>query len=200
MRAALRPLAGDETERLLAAYHHAEPEVEGEAFRPYREVLAEALRRAAARTGIALPPGRDGVLADTLPDWPVFADVPGALGRLRADGWRLGILSNVDRDLIARTRERLGAPVDLVVTAEDVRSYKPAPGHFERFRAETGVSPGRWVHVAQSRFHDIAATARLGIPSVWIDRQGEGGDAAPAARALPGVERLPQTLGDLVAA
>jgi 2-haloacid dehalogenase len=199
MRQALRPVAGDDVDRLVAAYHRAEPEVEEEAFRPYRDVLAEALRRASARERIALPTGRDGVLAETLPDWPVFPDVRDALGRLRGDGWRLGILSNVDRDLIAGTRERLDVPFDLVVTAQDVRSYKPAPGHFDRFRAETAVAPGRWVHVAQSRFHDIPATARLGIPSVWIDRQGEGGDPAPAARALPGLARLPETLAELVA-
>ena len=50
-------------------------------------------------------------------------------------GWKLGILTNCDDDLFESTRPALGVEIDLVVTAEQVRSYKPALGHFERFEA-----------------------------------------------------------------
>ena len=56
-----------------------------------------------------------------------------ALGGLLADGWRLAILSNVDRDLIAGTLERLRVPFEIVITAEDVRAYKPDLAHFRAF-------------------------------------------------------------------
>src|SRR4051812_23741076 len=94
---------------LLPAYHAAEPELQAGPFVKYREVMRQALTQAGAQDPDAF--GR------TLGDWPVFDDVAQALTRLREDGWRLAILSNVDRDLIAGTLPRLGAPIDLVVTA-----------------------------------------------------------------------------------
>lgn len=105
------------------------------------------------------------MLAETLPGWPVFEDVVPALNDLRAARWRLAILSNVDDDLIAATLSRLEVPVNIVVSAELVRSYKPALDHFETFRRESGVAEGAWVHVAQSLFHDIAPARRLGLPT-----------------------------------
>jgi 2-haloacid dehalogenase/putative hydrolase of the HAD superfamily len=157
----------------LAAYHEIEPVVQAEAFRSYREVLAESARRVAARLGWRLPAERAGFLAESLPSWPPFADTNAALDRLAAAGCRLGILSNVDDDLLAGTRRRLAPVFDpaLVVTAQQVRSYKPAPAHFEEARRRIGGAP--WVHAAQSLFHDVAPTRALGIPGVWINRQGQ---------------------------
>jgi 2-haloacid dehalogenase len=191
MRAAIASVAPDDAGRLLAAYHEEEPKVQAEGFRRYRDVLAEALTRATAREDVALAPGQEQVLGDTLPDWPVFGDVPEALGRLRDDGWRLALLSNVDDDLVAGTIPHLGVPIDAVVTAERVGSYKPALGHFDTFRAEQ--APDHWVHVAQSLFHDIEAVAPMGLPSVWINRQGEP-DPGLATATLPGLRELPETL------
>jgi 2-haloacid dehalogenase len=104
MRAALQAIAPDGAERLLCAYHELEPAVQGEHFRRYRDVLAETLRRAAAREGVAFSPEGEHVLAETLPGWPVFDDVAPALNDLRKGDWRLAILSNVDDDLIAARR------------------------------------------------------------------------------------------------
>jgi 2-haloacid dehalogenase len=137
------------------------------------------------------------VLAETLPGWPVFEDVVPALNNLRAGGWRLAILSNVDDDLIAATLSRLEVPVDIVVSAELIRSYKPALGHFETFRRESGVAEGAWVHVAQSLFHDIAPARRLGLPSVWVNRQDEA-NPGTATVTLPTLGRLAETLEPLV--
>jgi 2-haloacid dehalogenase len=198
MRAALQEIAPDAAERLLRAYHELEPAVQGEHFRRYRDVLAETLRRAAGREDVALSPEGEHVLAETLPRWPVFEDVVPALNELHDAGWRLAILSNVDDDLIAATLSRLEVPVNMVVSAELVRSYKPALGHFETFRRTSGVAEGgAWVHVAQSLFHDIAPARRLGLPSVWVNRQDEA-DPGTATVSMPTLERLAETLGPLV--
>jgi 2-haloalkanoic acid dehalogenase type II len=165
----------------LAAYHEIEPEVQAGGFRSYREVLTETGRRLADRLGWKLPADRTGFLAESLPSWPPFPDTNAALERLAATGARLGILSNVDDDLLAATRRQLAPVFDagLIVTAQQVRSYKPAPGHFAEARkridalARPGAPAVRWLHAAQSLFHDIAATRTLGIPSVWINRKGE---------------------------
>jgi 2-haloacid dehalogenase len=184
---------------LLAAYHQREPVVEAEPpFRRYRDVLRETLSRAAAATGVALPAGGEDVLGATLPDWPVYPDIGDALGALRAAGWKLAILSNVDRDLIAGTARHLPVPFDLVVTAEEVGSYKPAPGHLRRFNRLTGVGPARWVHVAGSVFHDIAPARAFGIRGVYITRTPEKEDAREAEAMLPDLRALPAVLDALV--
>lgn len=115
----------------------------------------------------------------SLPGWLLFPDTNPALDRLHAAGYRLGILSNVDNDLLAGTRRHLSVPFDLIVTAEDVCSYKPAAGHFETARRAIGAAS--WLHVAQSYFHDVVPAKRLGIPVAWINRSHE----QPDGTALP---------------
>lgn len=188
-RAAIARVAPDDVERLLTAYHQHEPQVQTEhPGMRYRHVLTEALRRAAAVEGITLAePGAD-VLARTLPDWPVYDDVGPALTELREAGWKLAILSNIDDDLIAATQRRLPVAIDHVITAAQVGSYKPHPGHFHRFRTE--VDPESWVHVAQSVFHDHVTAGRLGLPRVWINRQAEPDPGDIAEIVLPDLAGL----------
>ena len=155
----------------LKAYHEIEPVVQGERYRRYRDVLAITARAVAVRLGWTLAPGREAFLPDSLPAWPPFADTNEALRRLREAGHRLAILSNVDDDLLAGTRRHLAVEFDFAITAQQVGSYKPAPGHFTAARARIGAAP--WLHVAQSYFHDIQPARVHGIPAAWINRKGE---------------------------
>lgn len=167
--------------RVLATYHELEPVVQAEPFRCYRDVLTETTRRVAARLDWTLLPSRVSFLADSLPTWTPFPDTNQALMRLVGAGLRLGILSNVDDDLLTSTRRHFPVPFEpgLVITAQGVKSYKPGAAHFETARARIGG--GRWLHAAQSYFHDIAPARRFGIPSAWINRTGERLGAASGA-------------------
>ena len=185
--------------RLLERYHELEPEIEAQPFRSYREVLTLTLERLAQEEEIGVPEGEAGALAQSLPDWPPFPEVPAALGELRGRGWLLAILSNTDRDLIAASQRRLGVPVDLAVVAEEIHSYKPAHGHWSRFFEVTTADRDRHVHVAASLFHDIAPARELGLRSVWINRLGEEAEPVPD-RELPDLAGLPDVLDELVAA
>jgi 2-haloalkanoic acid dehalogenase type II len=160
-----------EVAAVLRAYHEVEPRVQAERYRRYRDVLALTARGVADRLGWTLPPGRESFLAESLPSWPPFPDTNDALRRLKGAGHRLIILSNVDDDLLAGTRHHLAVEFDAVITAEQVGSYKPAPGHFEAARKRIGGAP--WLHVAQSYFHDVQPARALGIPTAWINRNGE---------------------------
>ncbi len=183
---------------LLPRYHEIEPAIEEEdPTRSYREVLTLALERLSAQEHLALTAGEEDALARSLPDWPMFPDVRPALERVRARGWRLAILSNTDADLLAASRERLGVPFDLTIVASEIGSYKPSHRHWEVFFEETHADREHHVHVAQSHFHDIVPAHELGLRSVWINRLGERGDPVPT-RELPDLERLPQTLAELV--
>ncbi len=189
----------DAAPRLLEHYHALEPEIESEPFHTYREVLSLALERLAQEEGIQLPEGEAGALAASLPEWPPFPEVPPALAELRERGWQLAILSNTDRDLIAASQRQLAVPFDLAIVAEDVRSYKPAHGHWERFFEATTADRERHAHVAASLFHDIAPGRELGLRTVWINRLGEKADPEPD-RELPDLAQLPDVLDELVPA
>jgi 2-haloacid dehalogenase len=190
----VRVFGEDRGDDLIARYHDLERGIEAEQpSLAYRRVLAEAMRRLGA------PADEEDALARSLPDWPVFPEVPAALAEARARGWRLALLSNSDRDLIEASQERIGVPFDLAVVAGEIGSYKPAHGHWERFYAESGAEPERHVHVAQSHFHDIVPADELGIRSVWINRRGERGDPPPT-RELRDLGLLAETLDELVPA
>lgn len=188
-----------DAELLLSSYHEVEPEVTRHRSIPYREVLAESLERVAHREGLELDDGDRPALADSLPSWPPFPEVPLALAELRDRGWHLAILSNTDPDLLDASLESIGVQVDLRVTAAEAGSYKPAHGHWERFFEMSGAERERHTHVAASLFHDIAPCRELGLTAVWINRLAETSEL-PRAAELTDLSDLPDTLDRLVAA
>ena len=183
---------------LLVRYHELEPRIQAEnPSASYREVLTLALEALADETGLTLPEGDASALARSLPEWPVFDDVQAGLGEARERGWKLAILSNTDRDLVNASIEKLGVPFELAVVAGEIGSYKPAHKHWEVFYEITGADRRGHVHVAQSLFHDIAPAHELGVPSVWINRQGEPEDPRPTV-TLDGVSGLADALDEIV--
>ncbi len=200
LRAGLRTVWPDaDPWALHMRYLEMEAAIQAGSGVPYRQVLIEGLARVADAEGLTIPPGRETTLADALPSWLPFEEVPASLAELRARGWRVGILSNTDPDYLEASLGHIGVPVDLRVVASDIGSYKPAPGHWETFFARTGADPYRHIHVAASLFHDIEPCSRMGIPTVWIDRVAEV-TALPMAARLTDLSDLPDTLDELVPA
>jgi 2-haloacid dehalogenase len=189
IRAQLARVFGDDrANELLERYHELEPQLEADGKLAYRQVLTEAMRQLGA------PPGEETALADALPGWQPFPEVPQALAEARERGWKLAILSNTDRDYIEASMERLGVPFELSVVASEIGSYKPEHGHWRAFEDRVGRPPD--VHVAASLFHDVAPANDLGLPSVWINRLGERPDPQPT-RELPDLAGLPETLEEV---
>jgi 2-haloacid dehalogenase len=187
-----------ERESLLARYHDLEPEVQRyDPTAGYREVMATVLGRLADEQEIELPEDERDALARSLPAWPAFGEVPGALADARERGWRLAILSNTDRDLIEASIAAIGVPFELAIVASELGSYKPSRGHWDAFLERTGADPSRHVHVAASLYHDIRPAAVLGIAAIWVNRLGEQSDV-PRARELPNLGGLGETLDALV--
>jgi 2-haloacid dehalogenase len=126
---------------------------------------------------------------DAVGDWPPFPDSTDAL-RLLQTRFRLGVITNCDDDLFARSNARLGVEFDWVVTAQGVGSYKPNPRNFEVALEHIGVRRERILHVAQSLFHDHVPAKRLGLSTAWINRRHgrSGSGATPPAEATPDVE------------
>jgi 2-haloacid dehalogenase len=186
---------GERGQEVLDAYHPHELALETEhPILPYREILRVGLRRAAADVGAQLGGDGEEAFVRAWTGMPVFGDVGAALTALREAGRRLAILTNCDDDLIAGTQEHLPVGLDMVVTAEQVGSYKPDLGHFRAFRERSGVAPGDWVHVACSWIHDIFPAARLGVPRVWVDRDRSGHPPGIADEVLPDMNGLPEAV------
>jgi 2-haloacid dehalogenase len=154
------------------------------------------LRLTLARLG-DVPDGDEDALGRSLPQWPVFPEVPPALAEVRERGWKLAILSNTDREFIEASKQQIGVPFDETVVASEIGSYKPGLRHWEEFFARTAADHARHVHVAASLFHDIAPARELGLTSIWINRLAEQADPEPT-RELADLSALPDTLDALV--
>ena len=183
-------LSKSQENKLFDLYEKEEKRIEGEkTYRPYRKVLAQALVAAAKTIGKTIPNETSEILAKQLPTWRAFPDTKPALERL-AKRYRLGILSNVDDDLIAGTLRNFTVPFDLVVTAEQVRSYKPGFMHFER--AQEIIGERKWLHVAASIYHDIEPALELNLSAVWVNRTNSKEGRNYRGRILRELETLTQ--------
>ena len=114
-----------------------------------------------------------------MPRWQPFTDTVEALRRLKRRG-KLVILSNIDDDLFAGTTGQLEIQFDQLITARQVRSYKPSLNNFRELIRRAGVRPEQILHAAQSVHHDIVPAKHLGLKTVRIERRsGQAGSGAP---------------------
>jgi 2-haloacid dehalogenase len=184
---AVRPAvpAGLSDERLLEMYGRHEEIAERPPFRRYRDVLRLAAAAMGRESGVDEREFETRIL-ESFPTWEPFPDTVAALERLQ-HRFRLVITSNVDRDLFAMTNRKLKVGFDHIVTAEDVRSYKPGHAHWLRVLSDLSLGRDELVHVAQSLYHDHVPAKELGIRSVWINRRAgrEGSGATIPAQASP---------------
>jgi 2-haloacid dehalogenase len=198
LAAFLAPYAGDQAGSIVRAYHAHERVLE-RSYRPYAEVLATGLTRAAAEHGVELGSLDGSVLRRAWASLRLFDDVEPMLAELRSRGCGLAVLTNCDDDLFEITHRLFTAPFDLFLTSARVRGYKPAPWHFRGFDRLTCAGRTGWVHVASSWYHDIEPARRLGITRVWLDRERTGEDPSSASAHVrapdvaPAVARLLET-------
>jgi 2-haloacid dehalogenase len=194
---AMRPWATSsgldlDDQALIAAHGRYETHVQDEMPGAlYPVILGETLRRVGSELGAKVTDADAATYGASVKDWPAFPDTAAALKRL-STRFKLIILSNIDRASFAASKPRLGVDFDAIITAEDVGSYKPQRGHFDRLFEEIerlGVAREQLVHVAESLFHDHEPAAVLGLPSVWIhrrhDKGGTGATATPSTDVSP---------------
>jgi 2-haloacid dehalogenase len=133
--------------------------------------------------------------------WKPFPDTVESLHYL-SRSYKLGILSNVDNASLESTLKLLDVPFSTVVTAEDVKSYKPGLPHFEeaiRRFAASGIQKSEVLHVAQSKHHDMIPGRQFGLTTAWVNRRygRKGTGATLAASAEP--DLTVNSLAELVA-
>jgi 2-haloacid dehalogenase len=175
-------------EEILRSYVRHEASLESQGWKPYSEILRGVMLGIAADFNIQLTGNQAAVLAGSLPDWPPFPDTVTSLQRL-SSSFQLVILSNTDDALFAETQKRLRVRFVEVITAEQVRSYKPGHAHFQEARRRLNVSSIQVLHVAQSFYHDHVPAQQLGFKTAWVKRPSLLADTglAPAAIVKPDI-------------
>ncbi len=188
---ALRPILEDNEikvtdDRILALYSEFEPEAQSGGYMEYRAVLRSVMYSFASRFGFSIEGDEAHALANSLPHWQPFPDTVAALQELKKH-YKLAILSNIDDDLFADSAVHLEVPFDAIITAQQVRSYKPGKAHFAEALERLDLEPHQILHAAESLYHDVATARPMGFRTVWVNRHAcrPGSSAARVSDVQP---------------
>lgn len=179
---------GRASEEKVAEWERRQRELIQGPYQPYREIMKQSLREVLPD----LPPQDVSAFPESLLKWPIFPDV----ADLDVPGIRLGILSNMDTDLLSATIRRLPIKIDFFVSAEQVRSYKPRLEHFRRALEILKCRPEQVAHCAFGVFYDIAPARSLGMRTVLVRRSKVEDTGSPDV-VVGGLAELPRVLSML---
>ena len=171
-----------ERDQLIPLFHEIQQEIQSGSYELYAEVLRRTAVRIAKELEWPLEPSRSSFLPDSVHRWKPFRETNPTVQKF-AKKFRTGLISNIDDKLLGQTRRHFTSDLDLVVTAQQVRSYKPDPAHFTECERRVGSKKG-WVHVAASYYHDVEPCLKKRIPVIWVNRakqQLEGSQRKPTA-------------------
>jgi len=165
------------------------------AWKPYPQVLHDALERTCVRWKVAFDAADADAIVAAVPGWGPHSDVQAGLSRLAREV-PLVILSNASNDQIHSNVAKLGAPFHAVFTAEDAGAYKPRFRAFEYMFDSLGCAPGDILHVSSSLRYDLMSARALGIGArVFVDRGHDAPNPAYEYCSIEGIDALPALLG-----
>ena len=147
-------------------------------YRPYLSLVAEA----AAAVGFP-----EEAAARLERAWDLLRPWPDVLPELGALSVPIAVVTNCSLSMGGRAAARVGAPFDVVVTAEEAGAYKPDPAPYRLACERLGREPREIAFVAGSPF-DARGALALGFQVTWVNRLG-----APVPPELAGV-RVTSTL------
>ncbi|MEC9308371.1 MAG: HAD family hydrolase [Chloroflexota bacterium] len=113
-------------------------------------------------------------MASSIPkDFMPFDDTIEALSELRSDGFKLGLISNLRRDMRdISERVGLGSLLDFYITSADVGVEKPSPVIFKAALDSAAVSADQAIHVGDQHKSDVVGARNVGMHAILIDREG----------------------------
>ncbi|WP_293867442.1 HAD-IA family hydrolase [uncultured Alsobacter sp.] len=153
--------------------------------------LARVYLVIAPQLGLPAEPRHGERLRASAENWKGFPDSAQALARL-ARRYRLIAMTNAQRWAFEHFSLTLGRPFHAAFTVDDTGLEKPDPAFFEQvfaFVGTEGAGKDDILHVAQSQYHDIGVSRRLGMTNCWIQRRhaqpGYGGTIEPESFTRP---------------
>jgi 2-haloacid dehalogenase len=163
-------------------------------WKPYAEVIHNALDRTCRRHGLAFQPGDARAIYERVPGWGPHPDVAEALARV-AKAFPLVILSNAADEQIAANVATLGAPFHAVFTAEQAKAYKPRLRAFEYMLDRLGCGPEDVLHCSSSFRYDLMSAHDLGMRKVWVNRGHEPANPYYGYVEISDIAGLPAVVG-----
>jgi 2-haloacid dehalogenase len=157
-------------DELLELYGALETAEESNTYILYKDILKNVLRKIGSRFGFIPTQNELETFSLSVKDWLPFPDTVASLQKLKKR-YKLAIISNIDDDLFATSAKRLEIDFDWVITAQQVKSYKPSLQNFQSAIATIALPKNKILHAAQSLYHDIAPAKSLGLSTVWIHRR-----------------------------
>lgn len=170
-------------DELIPRFIEIQHEIEQGSYELYAEVLRRTAVRCAKELGWELEPSRSSFLPNSVPSWAPFRETNAQLERF-AKKFETGVLSNIDDKLLGATRRHFRVDFDLVVTAQQVRSYKPDPAHFKECARRIEKKKKDWVHIASGYETDVEPCLKSKVSVIWVNRHGrqlEKGQKEPTA-------------------
>lgn len=171
-------------EEILAAFGRAEGKQQLETPElPFTQMLSPVYEKMALEINLPTENKEAENFRESIMHWPAFPDSVDALKRLGAR-FRLVALTNADNWALTHMANTLDNPFDDTVTCEDVGVNKPDPQMFAYCsgrQSTHGIAKKQTLHVAQSQYHDIGVSMRLGYATCWIERRkgNDGFGATP---------------------
>jgi 2-haloacid dehalogenase len=137
---------------------------------PYREIGQRAVAYVMDRCGIGYTADEVRSLVSEIEKLKPFPDVAPALAKLRSKGYKLAILSNGDRDMLAAAGPHIGFRFDHVISVEEAGYFKP---HWKTYAKAAEImrqDPSSILFVANHAFDCIGAKS-YGMRTAFIDRR-----------------------------
>ena len=164
-------------------------------WKPYNEVIHNALERACKRNGVTFRAEDAAMVYELVPTWGPHPDVPAGLAKV-AKEIPLVILSNAMDSQIMSNVAKLGAPFHAVYTAQQARAYKPRFKAFEYMLDRLGCGPQDILHCSSSFRYDLMSAHDLHIKNkVWVNRGHEPANPYYGYVEIADISGLPGVVG-----
>jgi 2-haloalkanoic acid dehalogenase type II len=182
-------------DELFGAWERAQWTRIQQSYTCYRQIAAESLEQVAAEHELPFTGADACAFANSIATWQPFPDTAAALAKLKQKV-RLGLISNIDDDILAASAARLGVEFDLLMTAERARAYKPSPLPFQRALERLGLPAEQVAHAAFGFEYDITTASTLGFRTILVRRHRRKFPPAPAPDLIVAdLAELAQTFG-----
>jgi 2-haloacid dehalogenase len=151
----------------------------------FDRVTADALEAVVRELDLRPAPETVAQLAAAFRELPVHPDVPAVLHALRAGGLTTGVLTNASRATLDAVLARTGLPMDLALSVDAARRFKPSPAVYSLATEATGL-PAERIGFVTGNAWDAAGASAFGFQVAWL--RTPGGPALPAVGAPPPVD------------
>jgi 2-haloacid dehalogenase len=139
-------------------------------YEPYTQIMKSSFREVLEQFGFLCTTSSEDAFVTSLARWEPFPEVNSALTKL-AQRYKLAIISNTDRELLGWTLRHFHNRFDALITAEDVKQYKPNPEVFRFALSRLNCAPQDVVHVAFGAEYDFRPAAAVGLRVAYLNRK-----------------------------